>query len=678
MLVYALSIFLSAFLLFLVQPLIARIILPWFGGTASVWTTCLMFFQTTLLAGYLYSHAVARRLKPRTQMILHLVLLGVSVLFLPILPGSGWKPADGFKPEIRILTLLAATVGIPYLLLSTTGPLVQSWYARSHPGASPYRLYALSNAGSLIALIGYPVVFEPMLRIQDQAYVWSGAYVCFVILCAATAWISAKRAAPVEAAAHEAIERPKFSQLAMWAALAFCPSALLVGITSHLTQNIAPIPLLWVIPLALYLVSFILTFESDRWYRRGIWFPVFITSVAVMVAFLFPDARNLQIKTLIPVFVLGFFGCAMTCHGELYRLRPPASSLTAFYLMLSLGGALGGIFVGVAAPLIFNYYYEVPVTLLATVIFVSLVINRGETALPGPTARSIQWVLLGAAAGGIIYLAGWVIPVWGQKFTFMGRNFYGVLRVEDTAETAATAAVRELHHGSINHGAEFMGVGRHREPTTYYGPDSGVGLALGKLAGAAPMRVGLIGLGAGTLAAYCRPGDSYQFYEINPMVVNIARQQFFFLKECPAENSIVLGDARLSLEREAPRNFDVLAVDAFSGDSIPVHLLTIQAFEEYKRHLKPDGILTVHVSNRYLALRKVVARVVREAGLYGFEIQNKDNDDANIYQSDWVMLTRDPKFGERPEWKVKNRVEFEKSEIRLWTDDYSSVIPILK
>ena len=678
MLLYALSIFLSAFLLFLVQPLIARIILPWFGGTASVWTTCLMFFQTVLLGGYFYSHAVARRLRPRGQMMLHMGLLAASVLFLPILPGSGWKPVDGLNPEIRILTLLAATVGVPYLLLSTTGPLVQAWYARAHPGTSPYRLYALSNAGSLLALLGYPAVMEPMLRIPQQAYVWSGAYGVFALLCGATAWVSGRAAVSDRAVETEPAVRPGMRRLALWAALAFCPSSLLVGITSHMTQNIAPIPLLWVIPLALYLVSFILTFESERWYKRGFWFPAFISSVGVMIAFLFPGSSNYDIEKVIPVFVAGFFCCAMICHGELYRLRPPAASLTWFYLMLSLGGALGGIFVGVISPLIFNYYYEVPVTLLITVILVAIATSEGDAALPGPTGRSVQWGLLAAAALGLIYFCGWTVPKWGKQFRYMGRNFYGVLRVEDSPETDSAAAMRELHHGSINHGSEFLANDRHREPTTYYGRDSGVGLALGKLAPAGPMRVGLIGLGAGTLAAYCRPGDWYRFYEINSMVVNLARTHFFFLKECPAEHSIVLGDARLSLEREPPQNFDLLAVDAFSGDSIPVHLLTAEAFREYQRHLKPNGMLAVHVSNRYLALRKVVARVIQDVGLYGLEVQNEDDDNTGIYQADWVMLSRDPKIAEREEWKVKNRVELEPANIRLWTDDYSTIIPILK
>jgi SAM-dependent methyltransferase len=677
MLLYAVSIFLSAFLLFLVQPLIARIILPWFGGSAAVWTTCLMFFQTVLLAGYLYAHTITRLLKPRTQVLLHTGLLIISLAALPILPGTGWKPVDGLHPEWRILVLLAAVIGIPYLLLSTTGPLLQFWYARVFPGASPYRLYALSNAGSLLALLGYPAAIEPRLRIPLQAYGWSIGYAMFVFLTATTA-LSALRQAPVPVrdAAAGVNSKPSLRQLAIWAALAFCPSALLVAITSHVTQNIAPIPLLWVAPLALYLLSFILTFESVRWYRRGFWFPVFVASVALMLAFLFPENRNVNIKYIIPMFMTGFFACAMTCHGELYRLRPAPQSLTWFYLMISAGGALGGLFVGVLAPAVFNNYYELPIALLLTVVLASVMYRHGETALFGPSARAVQWGVFAALAGGFIYLTAYEMPTWGAQFRLMQRNFYGVLRVEDTPETDQTAGIRELHHGTIMHGAEFIAAGRHRQPTTYYGPQSGIGIAL--LRGGGPRKVGVVGLGAGTLAAYCRPGDSFRFYEINPAVLRIAENEFFFLRECTATLTSALGDARLSLEREPPRQFDVLAVDAFSSDSIPVHLLTGEAIQEYLRHLKPAGLLAIHVSNKYLDLKSVVSRAAAAARLYGVLISNEDIEAADVFRSDWIVLTRDPTVLQGPEWQVPGRANLSPSKLRLWTDDYSSILPILK
>lgn len=675
MLLYALTIFLSAFLLFLVQPLIARIILPWFGGTAPVWTTCMMFFQAVLLGGYFYSHAVIRRLRPRSQALLHIGLLASSVLLLPILPGSQWKPADSLHPEVRILVLLAATVGIPYLLLSTTGPLIQAWFAREHPGASAYRLYSLSNAGSLIALLGYPLLIEPSLRIATQAWTWSAIYVGFVLLCGATAYRVLRNSAegPAQPAAQGPL--PALSRMAVWTTLAFCPSALLVGITSHLTQNIAPVPLLWVVPLALYLVSFILTFESERWYSRRVWFPLFIASIGLMTAFFFPDTASLGVRLGVPVFTAAFFCCAMTCHGELYRLRPEPSQLTTFYLMLSFGGALGGLFVGVIAPAVFNNYYEVPVAMLVSVLAVGIVTREGDVALWGPRARAVQYGLLGCAAAGLLYLTAWALPAWGGQYQFLQRNFYGILRIEDTARTEDSPAVRDLFHGTVHHGSEIMEPGRRREPTTYYGHNSGIGVTLLRLA-AHPLRVGVIGLGAGTISAYCRPGDVYRFYDINPMVVDLAQHQFFYLQDCPAQHDIVLGDARLSLERAAPENFDVLAVDAFSGSTIPVHLLTVEAFQEFLRHIKPDGILAVHISNRFLNLKRVVSREAGELHLNAILISDDGKGDEISY-SDWALISRDPNRFTGSDWKVKGREDLGKGDV-LWTDDYSSVLTVLK
>ncbi len=677
--IYALVIFLSAFLLFLVQPLAARIILPWFGGGASVWGTCLMFFQALLLAGYLYAHVLSRRLKPRAQAIVHIILLALSLAVLPILPSAHWKPVDSLHPEMRIVLLLAATVGLPYLLLSTTGPLLQSWYARANPGSSPYRLYSLSNIGSLLALIGYPTVVEPLLPLRFQAYAWSGAYGLFIVLCGLAAWRwSAGDQTPLPEEARSSV-RPPVRDLLLWAGLAFCPSALLVGVTSHITQNISPAPFLWVAPLALYLLSFILTFESARWYRRGFWFPAFIVLSALLIAFLFPENRSLQVGTIIPIFLAGFFTVAMNCHGELYRLRPQVGALTWFYLMIAAGGALGGFFVASVAPSIFDYYYELPLTLLMAAILMAVVLRTGEAALPGPTARTVQYSLLGATAAGLVFLIAYDIPAWSMQYMVLARNFYGVLRVEDLAETETTAGMRELHNGAINHGSEFTAKNRHLEPTTYYGPQSGVGIALG---GArlriGPRHVGVIGLGAGTLAAYGRPNDTFRFYDINPLVIDIAKQHFFYLSDCPAEKTIVLGDARLSLEREPPQNFDVLAVDAFSGDSIPVHLLTIEAFRLYLTHLRSDGVLAIHISNRYLDLRKVVSRAANVLDLTSILIVGEANADKDIDLTDWVILAPDRQRLDSPEWKFASRVALKYSTIRPWTDDYSSILSVLK
>lgn len=679
MALFAATIFLSAFLLFLVQPLIARAILPWFGGSAAVWTTCLMFFQITLLAGYGYAHGTIRALRPKAQATLHLIILLASVAMLPILPGQGWKPSDGLQPELRIVALLAATIGTPYLLLSTTGPLLQAWFARRHPNESPYRLYALSNAGSLLALLSYPAIIEPLLRLRTQAWFWSIAYIAFVALCATAAFATLRSTANIpltEPGAGLDSERPILAHRLLWIGLAFCPSTLLVGITSHVTQNIAPVPMLWVLPLALYLLSFILTFESERWYGRRVWFPLFVFAVALMLAFLFPANDNVGLRVVLPMFAGGFFVCAMVCHGELYRLRPQPRWLTSFYLMISLGGALGGVFVGVLAPVLFRTWLEVPIGLLVTVLLVGIVLPRSRPSLPGPAGRAIEYALVGSLAAGLIFLLGWQLPRWASGFQLMRRNFYGAVRVEDHLETETTSALRELVHGTINHGSEFMRSDLRRLPTTYYGRGSGIGIAL---SGVRPLRkVGVVGLGAGTISAYARAGDEYRFYEINPMVVEIAKSDFYYLKECPAKLNVVLGDGRLSLERESPQGYDVLAIDAFSGDSIPVHLLTVEAFREYFRHLKPGGVLAVHVSNKYLKLGGVVARAARELRKAAILIVNPEDDLTGVYSSDWMVLANTDAAFQGAEWNAAQRESMPEPVAKLWTDDYSNLLKILK
>jgi hypothetical protein len=681
MLLFSATVFVSAFLLFLVQPMIARIILPWFGGTASVWTTCLMFFQFTLLAGYLYAHSAVKFLSPAKQVWVHITLLSLSLAMLPILPGSQWKPLTGEQPVLRIVAVLAASVGIPYLVLSTTGPLVQAWFARAHPGASPFRLYSLSNAGSLLALISYPLIIEPGLHIGAQAYAWSAVYGVFVLLCGALAISVALRAGTLPSRARkEAGQRspaPDPRVRLLWIALAFCPSALLSAFTSHVTQNIAPIPLLWILPLSVYLLSFILTFESERWYSRRFWFPTFIAFTGVLLGFLFPSARNASVLVLVPVFVAGLFVCAMVCHGELYRLRPDPAHLTTFYLMISAGGALGGLFVAVVAPLVFRSYIEAPIALLACVALMAIVLRRDKPSLPGPSARLVEWGLLAALAGGFVYLLGYEVPHWMSRHRLVARNFYGVLRVADVTDDDDAQPMRDLYHGSITHGAEFLDATERRQPTTYYGPRSGVGVAIANAHSNPGRRLGIIGLGAGTIAAYGKPGDVIRFYEINPLVARIAREQFHFLDTCPAPVTVVPGDARLSLEREPPQHYDVLAVDAFSGDSIPVHLITLEAFREYFRHLKPGGVLAVHVSNKYVELSRVAGSVARALAKPVIRI-NDDGEGAGVSKSDWILVGNRAGVFDDPKWSVRGRSDIARDSVRLWTDDYSNLLAILK
>ena len=593
---YALAIFLNAFLLFAVQPLIGKAILPWFGGVAAVWTVCLLFFQVALLLGYYYAHVLSERCRPRLQGRVHATLLALSLLVLPILPHDTWKPTGSAYPTLSILLLLSCTIGLPYCLLSSTSPLLQAWYAKSRPGAAPYRFYALSNAGSMLALLSYPLLIEPRLSTSHQGTGWSLVYAAAVLLCAFIA-LSAHRSADVQpplakAAADESAlatgAAPDGKTKALWMALAGCSSLLLLGITTHVTQNIASVPLLWIIPLALYLLSFILCFDGRRWYRRALFLRLVGLALASMAYTLSPSVAPLPLSLQIGLFCGGLFICCMFCHGELVRLKPDPAHLTVFYLLIALGSAIGAVFVALVAPMVFNGYYELPVALGFCALLVPVLYRRD------PAIGPFRWAVLLALVFGLVACLVGVTVVQTPPRRVMVRNFYGVLSVIDqlapgqlqlSGQTSAAALenlrARRLMNGTIDHGLQFLAAARRREPTTYYGPDSGVGIALrsANRGHPGPLRVGLVGLGAGTLAAYGRPLDRYTFYEINPLDVALARTEFTFLRDSPAAVDIVLGDARLSLERQPGQAFDVLAVDAFSGDSIPVHLLTLQAFE---------------------------------------------------------------------------------------------------
>ena len=676
MLLYALTILVSAFLLFQVQPVIARIILPWFGGSAAVWTTCLLFFQSVLLLGYLYSHWLYRKLRPRAQAVAHILLLAASLVWLPIWPEVSWKPSGGEDPTSRILLLLTVAVGLPYFLLATTGPLLQAWYARRYPGAMPYRLYALSNAGSMFALISYPVLFEPWLGTRHQALSWSWTYGVFILLAAATAWLG-RDATPVEPPPAADTPYPA-RRIFFWIALPACASILLLAITNHLTQNVAAIPFLWILPLSIYLLSFILCFESASWYRRKAFLGLFAVAAGSMAYALTPEFQNNPIKVMIPFFAVGLFICCMVCHGELARLKPHPSRLTSFYVMVALGGALGGAFVALIAPHVFPGFYELPVG-LAACAFVALAVWRDdpETGLGG------SWKRPAPLAAGLLTLAvagylGFVIHQYGKAARVMVRNFYGGLQVIDaTADDDGDEPVRRLMHGTITHGDQYINPKFQGRPTTYYGPNSGVGRAIRQNQESGAVRVGVIGLGTGTLAAYGRAGDYFRFYEINPLVLRLAHTEFTFLNICKARLDVALRDARLSLEREPPGNFDVLAVDAFSSDAIPVHLLTREAFALYFHHLKPDGVLAVHVSNKHLDLTPVVklaaASLRKDARLVDTEDEEHD-----VFGSTWVLVTAAAGFFDGPLMRTAAVAVPLPRNMRMWTDDYSNLFQILK
>ena len=671
MILYAVTIFLSAFLLFQVQPLIAKVILPWFGGTAAVWTICMLFFQLLLLAGYVYSHAYVRLRVPARRHI-HIALLVLAAATLPLAASAAWKPLGGEDPTWRILGLLATSVGLPYFMLSTTGPLVQAWYARSHEGAAPYRLFALSNLGSMLALLTYPLAVEPLLTLRHQTAVWSAGFVLFALACATLAWRSkgaeAQRLAPDDAG------KPRPGLQALWAALACCASLLLLAFTSYMTLNIAAIPFLWVVPLALYLLSFVLCFEASGWYRRWLFLPLLAAGLAGVCVTL--TRSNPSIWSLIPLYSATLFVACMVCHGELARSKPHPQHLTGFYLMLALGGAGGGVLVGLVAPNVFKDLYELPIGMLALCVLVMAALLRDRSSvLHGRWRIPVGLVLLAlTVALGVALARTYAEDSADTRVT--SRNFYGVLSVRDSGE--GPEAMRMLSHGTIVHGKQFLEADRRDWPTTYYGPTSGVGLALIDAHEHGPVRVGVVGLGTGTIAAYGRTGDVFRFYDINSDVVKLARTEFSFLADSPAKVDVALGDARLSLERESPQNFDVLALDAFSSDAIPVHLLTVEAFKTYLRHLKPTGVLAVHISNRYLDLVPVVQQAARQLSLEVRQVENDDDDDAGVYRSDWMLLSASPAvFEGRLLKEVAERIDTAPG-VKLWTDDYSDLYRILK
>jgi hypothetical protein len=706
MTLYAATIFLSAFLLFQVQPLIAKIILPWFGGTAAVWTAAMLFFQVSLLAGYAYAHFLIGRLNSRRQMQVHGALLLLSLGLLPILPNPSWKPEAAGDPTARILILLAVTIGLPYFLLSSTSPLLQAWYVRRTGSKFPYRLFALSNFGSMLGLISFPFLVEPNLTSRQQVWGWSGIYLVFVLLCGSAALISsAKPASPEDAGgpnedAAEPIEpapvrgapplvatlepaastpRPDWRELVLWVSLAACASVLLVSITNHLSQNVAPIPLLWVIPLALYLFSFILCFESDKIYQRWLFVPALAPLLGFMAYYIYTDSGNTHIKKIIPLFAGGLFVCCMVCHGELAKRKPAARHLTLFYLMVSLGGALGGIVVALIAPHVFHSYLELPLGMIACALLTVIALWEIDIPRLGPwPLRLVLCVGLGALSG---YLFRHQYD--NEKgYRLIVRNFYGVLHVRD--DDPDPFALRTLTHGTINHGSQLLAENMRYITTSYYGETSGVGRAIRAIHEAGPARIGSIGLGAGVLSNYGRPGDYLRIYEINPLVPGIATTQFsFYPHSAASDKKIVMGDARLSLEDQLKRqdiqNFDVLSVDAFSSDAIPIHLLTREALALYFKQLKPDGILALHISNRYLDLAPVCS-----AGAAYFRKEARtvtDDGEGGSYlnSSTWVLVTSHPQWFDTPAFSGADITPTPlKAGFRPWTDDYSNIVQILR
>src|SRR6185503_4686149 len=628
--------------------------------------TCLVFFQSVLLAGYAYAD-LTTRLGARRQALLHVALLVVSLACLPIIASSGWKPRGEEEPISRILLLLVATIGLPYFLLSTTTPLLQSWYWRRFRSAVPYRLFALSNFASLLALLGFPVLFEPVFDLKQLGWGWSLLFALFALLCAGTALLSMNGFDPVEkdAAPKPATALPVKDQV-LWLALSAMGSVMLLAVTNHVTQNVSSVPFLWVLPLALYLITFILVFAHPRWYLRGALLVALVALLPAMAYYI----PSLDLRVAAPLYMAGMFVACMVCHGELARLKPDPAHLTRFYLMMSLGGALGAVLVAIVAPLTLPGYFELGIALiLLGALFAARL--RGVASLGALAVLAATIVLV--VRGAHDYTSG---------IRVMERDFYGVVR---TADHLSPVPYRSMYHGAIMHGGQLLGDSFRNTPADYFSPDSGYGrvfTSLREMNPKKPLNVGVIGLGAGVIAAWMKPGDALTFYEISPRVVDIARREFTYLADTPAKTELVMGDGRLSLEREPARGYDVLGIDAFSGDSIPMHLVTREAMALYVKHLKPDGVIVFQATNRYIDLLPVVKRLAAEFGFEAVNVSDSpDADDGPEYwysSTDQVIVTRNRKLLEWARIAEVAEPIAERGDLPVFTDAHHNLLRILK
>lgn len=676
MLLFSLSIFLSAFLLFQIQPMIGKFILPWFGGTPAVWSTAMLFFQVLLTGGYAYAYWLVNR--PRQGWI-HIALLGMTIALMtalglgwssPITPSADMRPADVSFPVFNIFLLLIISVGLPYFTLAANGPLMQAWFSRVFPERSYAKLYALSNVGSLFGLLVYPLLIEPTFSLRQQGWLWAGGFAHFAMVAGALSWRT--RRVDENAAKVSTGEKPSFSLQVLWIILSGIASLFLLSVTNQISQDVAVIPFLWILPLAIYILSFILAFSDSRWYERRIYSLLFsLASLAMLWTLL--RAGSLNVIVQISIYGILLFCATMICHGELYRLRPHADHLTSFYLMVSFGGVAGGIFVNLIAPFLFTGYWEFYLAWLLTIILlVVMLLPRFESQV------KIQARVMSACFIIVILLLALGMDQF-QNALFVERNFYGVIRVKEFDNNSVA-----MIHGVTVHGVQYLN--DRRRPTTYYVEDSGVGLLLNSRQGEKSLCVGILGLGAGTLATYAQDGDVYRFYEINPVVVRLAEGEgnyFSFLKDSKADVTVVTGDARISLEQELAsgqrQNFDVLVLDTFSSDSIPVHLVTKEAFALYLKHLKSNGVIAAHISNQHLNLKPVFWQLAREFGYEMIMINKSVNTEDGSFPSEWILLTHDAAILEIPAIR-SSAVLFDdfNSTFRLWTDDYSNLIRILK
>ncbi|MGB6194061.1 MAG: fused MFS/spermidine synthase [Terracidiphilus sp.] len=662
------AVFLGAFLLFLVEPIAAKQLLPALGGSAAVWITCLVFFQTALLCAYLYAHWLARS----SRWMLHLVLLAsalVAAVAWTLHSFSLTNASD--HPVTAVFVALSTWIGLPFLALGATSPLLQIWWAHLHRTAIPYRLFALSNLASLLALGLYPSVVEPHLTLAAQRITWTIGFAVFAVLSAILT-VQTRNALtagePALAAESTMPAAPLWHKL-LWVLLPMGAAMQLSAVTAYLTANVAAIPLLWILPLAAYLLTLILAFEFPRLLPRGIVTRLLIVMLGSLAYMLAQTEVSLPLRVSIAFFLIEVFVACYFCHSEAYALRPQRSSeSTLFYLLFAAGGALGAFLIGIASPLLFRFNYDLAITFLVTALLAFVVTWRDGWS---------QRMLWGVACALLAVLVSWLQIAYQLDTVAAVRNFYGTLRVRQNRSYPG-AVTRTLLNGTIQHGTQYFGSEQLRHtPTSYYAEDSGVGLALRFCCDARPRSIGVIGLGAGTIAAYGRPGDHIDFYEINPAVPPIAANVFTYLRDSGAQIHVIDGDGRLSLAREQSQHFDVLVVDAFSGDAIPLHLLTTQALALYRRNLAPGGIIAFHISNKHVDLEAAIALLAKDAGMIAMRVTNGPNDELGEFSSSWMLVSGNAAFFSKPEIAPRACTPESTAGLRVWSDDYSSLLPVL-
>ncbi|HEY9688309.1 MAG TPA: fused MFS/spermidine synthase [Coleofasciculaceae cyanobacterium] len=678
-LIDAAAIWLGAFLMFLIQPLVGKIVTPQYGGVSQVWSACLMFFQITLLLGYGFTFLVSR-FALKTQAIVYTVLLGLSALVMHIPLGMNWAPPEGSDPLLHLLKNLFTYVSLPCILLATVSTMLQNWYGITRQ-SSPYYLYSISNVGSMLALLVYPTLVEPTLTVSQTVEAWGWGYRLLIILILLCSIRGFKWFGKARQRQDEAGIAPVRRDYLWWVFLSACGTVLLISMTHYISDSLAPVPMLWILPLAVYLLSFILTFSHEKIYHRRFFLHAAIVS---MLLLLVPSVIEMPLTFSISLLLSVLFLLCMVCHGEIYHRRPQRAHLPGFYFAIAAGGALGGILVNLAAPMIFDNYIEFPLILLTVGIISLLTIWRERLFLFKTQGWNNAYVGMAILLMAGIYSLNFLMPK--PELVLARRNFYGSAQIYLREQLNALT----LTNGTTLHGLMLLDVKtRHFQytPTTYYVEDSAVGIAnrfMRERRKAQPLKIGVVGLGIGTIAAYGQPGDEITFFEIDPKIVAIARENFRFLADSKAQTRILMGDGRLTLTRLSPQQYDVLVIDAFNSDSIPVHLLTREALAAYLTHLKPDGLLLFHISNSYLQLQDVIGNLAVNAHLNGLTVFNPRTQPKGS-PSLYGILSRDRWFTDRagePRFKqdypnaALTSLKWQ-PRVGVWADDYSNLFSIL-